>query len=570
MAANQPSDIMPLEDFIALPDTTSFVLRYNNLTEKYISERPYIRLGKLLTGNFAVAYVQRDLLDQILEELGVTNSSMVLGPLSQVDLEASGITQVQRQPYLALRGSQTLIAFIDTGIDYTKEAFQYGNKTTRIQYIWDQTINGNAPEGYHFGTEYTNSQINEALQSENPYLVVPHQDNLGHGTFLASVAAGNETGSYLGVAPESELIIVKLKKASPFYLNRFLVPQQQQNAFESSDLMLGIEYAIEKAIELDRPLAICIGIGTNLGGHDGYSVLEDYLSRISYTVGVTICAAAGNESNTKHHIQGTIPAAGDSRSIEIDAGTKSNDIYISLWNGPSDRLSVSIRSPAGEVVGRIPARSGTNFESRLVLERSTVGIKYGFPIEGSGAQLTTIKILEPTPGIWTLNIYGDTILEGTFNVWLPITGFVDPDIVFLAAIPNCTITVPATAVGVITCGAYNSLNKSLYVSSSWGPTRLPMMSPDFVAPGVDIDGVLPSGYGTMSGTGVSAAFTAGACALLLQWGIVEGNNRLLNTYLTKTLLIRGCERDEGVVYPNVQWGYGRINLINTLESIRAT
>lgn len=431
-------------------------------------------------------------------------------------------------------------------------------------------INGKAPGGYYFGAEYTNSQINEALQSADPYSVVPHQDNVGHGTFLASVAASNEEGTYLGVAPESELIIVKLKKASSFYLNRFLVPRDQQNAFESSDLMLGIEYAIEKAIELDRPLAICIGLGTNLGGHDGYSVLEDYLSRISYMVGVAICSAAGNESNTKHHIQGTVPGTGATSSIEIDAGSSSNDIYLSLWNGPSDRLSVSVRSPAGEVIGRIAAKSGTNFESRLVLERSTVSIQYVFPIEGSGAQLTTIRILEPTPGIWTLNIYGDTILDGTFNIWLPITGFADPDIVFLAATPSCTVTVPATAVGVITSGAYNSLNDSLYVNSSWGPTRLPMMSPDFTAPGVDVEGILPSGYGTMSGTGVAAAFTAGACALLLQWGIVEGNNRLLNTYLTKTLLIRGCERDEGIVYPNIQWGYGRVNLINTLESIRAT
>jgi len=570
MAANQPSDMMPLEDFIALPDTASFVIRYNSLVEKYVSERPYIRLGNLLTGNFAVAYVQRDLLDQILEDLGISNISLVLGILSQIDLEASGITPVQRQPYLSLRGSQTLIAFIDTGIDYTTKAFQYGNKTSRIQYIWDQTIRGTAPKGYPFGTEYTNAQINEALQSEDPYSIVPHQDRVGHGTFLASVAASNEEGTYLGVAPESELIVVKLKKAGSFYLNRFLVPKEQENVFESSDLMLGIEYAIEKAIELDRPLSICIGLGTNLGGHDGYTLLEDYLARISYMVGITICSAAGNESNAKHHIQGTISNTGESKNVEIDAGTSGNDIYISLWNGPSDRFSVSVRSPTGEVVGRIPARSGTNVETRLVLELSTVIIQYIFPIEGSGSQLTTIKFLKPTPGIWTVTIYGDTVLDGTFNAWLPITDFVSPDVMFLSAIPSCTITVPATAVGVITCGAYSSLNNSLYVNSSWGPTRLPMMSPDFVAPGVDVEGISPSGYAKMSGTGVATAFTAGACALLLQWGVVEGNNRLLNTYLTKTLLIRGCERDEGIVYPNIQWGYGRINLLNTLQSIRVT
>jgi len=561
---------MPLEDFIELPDTASFIIRYTPLAANYITEHPNIHLGKVLVGGYAIIYVQRDQLRTVMEELGPWNASLVLGLLSQFDLESSGITQVQQQPYLSLLGDGVLLAFIDTGIDYTKEAFQHNDGTSKIQYIWDQTIRGNAPEDFPFGTEYTNAQINEALRSPDPLLVVPHEDTDGHGTFLASVAASHEEGMYRGAAPNADLIVVKLKKASPFYLEQYLILPEQQNAYETSDLMLGIEYALEKAIELDRPIAICIALGTNLGGHDGFNIIEHYLSRISYITGVALCIAAGNESSTRHHTQGVITQTGETKNIEIRNGSSDRDIYINLWNNVSSRLSVSVKSPTGEVVGRVPARSGTTLESRLILERSTVVVQYLFPVEGSGAQSTVIKILNPTPGIWTLTLYGDIILEGTYNIWLPLTGFADPQVEFLAAVPDCTITVPATALGPITCGAYNSRNNSLYISSSWGPTRRPTMAPDFVAPGVDVGGIYPRGYGEMSGTGVATAITAGAAALLLQWGIVEGNNRLVNTNLIKSLLISGCDRDPDVQYPSVQWGYGRMNLLNSFESLRTT
>ncbi len=558
---------MPLEDFIALPDTVAIVGRVSEFTRNITRNHPEIRIGKYLTGNYGIAYLPSAAIPSLIAEIGPSHLSMfslALGLMSQVDLEVSGITAVQQQPYLGLRGQGVLVGFIDTGIDYTNTAFLYNDGSTRIQYIWDQTLSGNIPEAFPFGAEYTAADIDAALQSDNPHSLVPHEDTVGHGTFLASVAASHETGEYIGAAPDSELIVVKLKKASQYYLDMYLVPPEQENVYETVDLMLGIEYIISRAAAMQRPVAICIGVGTNFGAHDGTTLVEEYLSRLSYNSGIAICSAAGNESAMRHHTQGVISSEHNVSTIEIITGDQSSSFLISLWNNAYDTTYVTIMSPTGETVGRMPERSGTVVEARLTRSNTTVIIEYYYPIQKSSFHLTIIKLRNATPGNWTITIHGVNILEGNFHAWLPITGFVDPEVTFLEPSPNCTICVPSTGTGTIKCGAYNSRSKSLYYTSSWGPTQLPLMAPDLTAPGVEVGGTYPNNrHGTMSGTSVATAITTGACALMLEWGIVQGNNVDMNTYTIRSNLVRGCIRDAGVSYPNVQWGFGRLNLINT-------
>jgi hypothetical protein len=234
----------------------------------------------------------------------------------------------------------------------------------------------------------------------------------------------------------------------------------------------------------------------------------------------------------------------------------------------SDKFSVSVRSPTGELVARTPPVSGRVTEAGLILERARISIVSFFPVERSGGQLTTVKLINATPGIWTITVYGDIVLDGTIHAWLPMTGFVSPGVEFLKATPNYTITVPATMVGSLCCGAYDSVNNTLYSQSSWGPTRAPHMAPDLVAPGVNVGGYYPSGYGTMSGTSVAAAITAGACALMLQWGIVNKNDLALSTFQIRAFLIRGCSRSETIDYPSTSWGYGSLNLLQTFQFMR--
>ncbi|MEA4831328.1 MAG: S8 family peptidase [Oscillospiraceae bacterium] len=559
-----------LQKLLLDPDSVAFVIRKNQYSETLINKYD-IALAKTLLGQYTICYSKQDIFSDIRKKLGagvISIRGVILGLLDNISLKSSGITQVHDQPYLNLRGEGVIIGFVDTGIDYTLDIFRYEDGSSKIVSIYDQTIEDRPPEGFYFGTEYTNNQINAALKSDNPKQLIPEEDVSGHGTFLASVAAGRETADFIGAAPDAEIIAVKLRKAAPYYLDLFSVPEAQNYAFESSNVMIGIEYILEKASRLNKPVVICLGLGTNFGSHDGYTIFEEYLNNVSNLKGVCLCIAAGNESQAKHHAEGLITATGETQDIDIIVGENTGNALISIWTGVSDRVSVSIRSPTGELVPRIPAHSGSIFTTKLLLEGASIGISYYFPIEGTGGQLTAIKLINPTPGTWTITVFGEIILNGKFNAWLPMTGFVDPSIIFLAPNPNYTVTIPATMIGAIVCGAYNSSLNSLYSYSSWGPTSIGNLSPDLVAPGVNIDGFYPYGRGTMDGTSAAAAITAGAAALMLQWGIVKANNPSMSTYHIKAYMIRGCNRSENMTYPNNRWGYGSLNLIQAFQIMK--
>jgi subtilisin family serine protease len=569
----EPMDLDPsMEQFIDSPETVDFLLRKNEYLMDYLQSNPDVVLTQTIGGRYVVGYVNSNKYsDTIIRYFGasfVNAENLIYGLLDMRSLEAAGIYQVQQQPYLNLKGKGVLIGFVDTGIDYTKDTFRYEDGTSKIQYIYDQTVRGNTPEGFYIGTEYNNSQINEALKSENPFEIVPQKDAVGHGTFLASVAAGRaDTGGFTGAAPDAELIIVKLRQIKPFYRQRFRT-SEQVNAYGHIDIMIGIEYILHKARELGRPVAICLALGTNQGGHDGTSRFEEYLTGISNLRGVCVCTAAGNESLARHHFQSVLTAVGEEQNIDIRVGENAGDFSVSIRNRAADQISVSVRSPSGELAARVPARSGVITESKLVLENARIIIEYFFPLELSGSQLTIVRIVNATPGIWTIIVHGDIVLDGTYHAWLPLTGFVSPSVGFFAPTPYTTVVVPATAAAIITCGAYNAGTNSLYINSSWGPTRISALTPDLVAPGVNVGGVYPDGYGTMSGTSVAAAITTGASALMLQWGIVNKNDISMSTYDIRAYFIRGCSRIQTISYPNVQWGYGSLNLIETFNLMR--
>ena len=559
------------DDILYSSDIVDFTIKKNAYYAPYILEHPGLITSHTVADNYIICYVQLNDFIQIMGYMGadfINSLSNVFGLTDQASLEDSGIIQVQQQPYLNLTGRNVLIGFVDTGIDYTQKVFQYEDGTSKIKYIYDQSIPGKPPAGFPLGTEYTNEQINAALASETPYEIVPHTDSEGHGTFLASVAAGRAVDDYIGAAPDAEIIMVKLKKAYPFYLDTYCVPLEQENAYASSSIMLGVEYILQKSVELKRPVVICIGLGSNYDSHDGESLLEDYLFNTCSIPGVCTCISVGNESQARHHFFQQMAQKGAPINIDFKAGENAGDIFMIITNKYSDRISVSVRSPTGELISRVPAKAGRTFTTQLVLERSRVTVSYYFPVGGSGNQATIVRILDATPGVWTITVYGDIIIDGNINAWLPLTGFVSPTVEFLSFSPYTTITSPAINLGPIRCGAYNSMNNSLYPNSSWGPTRHSPNVPDFVAPGYRVGGFYPTGYGTMDGTSVSTAITSGACALMLQWGIVEGNDLGFNTPIIRAYLIRGCRRSDLITYPNVQWGYGALNLMQSFIHMR--
>lgn len=555
---------LTLDEFINLPTTVDFHTIYNQSFINYIKDKPYIRVGTILHEAYVIAYTSEDRIEQVVAEIGEDRVSVypfILGLLDAESLEEAGIRRVHQNPYLNLTGRGTVITFIDTGIDYTNPAFIYEDGTSKIQYIWDQTIDGNRPDDLHFGALYTREDINKALASDNPYEIVPHVDNVGHGTFLASVACGRENNRYIGAAPDAEIIAVKLRKAHPYYLRKYLVPPNQDNAFQSSDAILGAKFALSRAEENDSSIVFCTSIGSNFGNHKGNSYFERRITTLSSYRGIAFCTAAGNESDAKHHTNGNIRLG--ENLIKVRVNGEIENFSFDLWNPAWDRISVSIKSPTGDTISRMPIRYGFTYRSHLLLERSTIDVTY----HTGTHQLTSIQVINPFPGIWEIMLHDDFVINGDYHAWMPIRGLISPQVEFLNPNPNYTIVIPATSIGSITVGAYNGATNSIYASSSWGPTPLPMISPDFVAPGVNVGGVYPYGYGTMTGTSVAAAIAAGASALLFQWG-TEVNDTAMNGDRVRSLLISGTQRNPVREYPNMQWGYGTLNLQAAFERFR--
>lgn len=557
---------LSLYDFIKLPTTVAFNFWYTPSFRAYLEERPYIRLGKILFNQTAILYTNEENMPKIFEELGSDFLNIypeIYGLTAREALEASGIIQVQQQPYLNLTGQGVAIGIVDTGIDYTLPIFRYEDGTSKIRFIWDQTISTEPSQGVNFGTVYTQSQINEALRSEDPYSVVPHRDTVGHGTYLASVAAGRANGEFIGAAPDADLVVVKLKKAHPYYLDKFLVPEEQENAFEAIDIMLGLTFIIEQTSALKRPSVTCLGLGTNFGGHNGQNRLEDYISFVSNSV-VAVCTGVGNESNARHHTEGIVAKNGDVVPISIRVGDSAKSLSVYIWYEGWDKISFSLKSPTGEIISKIPFFAGTSFEKRLIFERSIVNISY----HQNESRFAIIQIRDVVPGTWEINLHGDLIISGQFHAWLPMTGFISPDIEFVSPTPNYTVVIPSTSRGAISVGAYNTRDRSLYINSSWGPTLSYKIAPDFVAPGVNVQGFYPTGISSASGTSVSAAITAGAAALMMQWALRQQNIPILTGNRLRLILIRGCNRDDNREYPNPQWGYGTLDLMRTFNIFR--
>ena len=562
-------DALPLSEFIKLPSTVDFQVINTQRFKDYAADKPYLHFGTELANHYVVVYTNEKYIQGLLTELGsdfLTFYPKILSPLDSRSNDAGGITQVLNQPFLNLSGQGVIVGIVDTGIDYTQPAFCRADGSSRILSIWDQTLDGARPESLYFGATFSQEEIDRALRSERPHSVVPTIDEDGHGTFLASVAAGGGRGDAIGAAPQASLIAVKLRRARSYYINRFLLSADDPNLYESSDYLLGIKYILDQAQTRNMPAVLCIGMGSNSSAHDGNTLFEDYISYVAQRPGFAFVTAAGNESNARHHTQGRIPRSNSIETISIKVGTQGVSFSVIIFGPAFDKVSLGVVSPTGEALPRVPFRSGLEYAEHLILEDTTLYIKYYKDVNNN----LIVGFRNATEGIWDITLFGDSVVSGEYWAWLPISGQVSESVEFLRPIPEYTIVYPATAMRSITCGAYNSDDNSLFVSSSWGPTRLPRMAPDFVAPGVSIKGIYPTGYGTMTGTSAAAAVTAGAASLLMEWGVVQKNMPTLNGDLIRSLLISGCVRDENTIYPNVKWGYGKLNLYGTYSMLRET
>lgn len=487
-------------------------------------------------------------------------------------LEASSILAVQNQPVLGLKGQDVLIGFIDTGIDYTHPAFRRPDGLSRIVGIWDQTLQtGQPPFDLNYGTAYSQEELNQALGMEDPFSLVPSRDENGHGTFLAGVAAGSALPqqSFSGAAPEALIAMVKLKPAKE-YLKEIFYVTGSAPAYQSTDIMLGIRYLILLADALKKPLVICIGLGSNQGSHSGSSPLDSMLSVTDQYRGIHAVTAAGNEAGKAHHFYGTAANSGAYEAVEILVEPGTSGFCAELWGQPPEVYAVGIESPLGEVIQKLPPRISFSENISFILENTRIFVTSEIVQTVSGQQLIFIRFSDPTPGSWKIRVYTDSFNNGNYHIWLPITGFSDPDVRFLRPNPDTTLTVPSASVSTMTTAAYNAYDNSLFLNSSRGFTRTRQIKPDFAAPGVNVFGPnLRGGFTTATGTSVAAAITAGACAQMVEWGMRRTPPRIFNNSELKALFIRGADRSRQELYPNREWGYGTLNVYQVFSSLNA-
>lgn len=500
--------------------------------------------------------------------------------LDTTSLEVSGILRFQTQPNLAYKGDHILLGFIDTGIDYTLDAFRHSDGSTRILGIWDQNLPSDTPPfDMGYGTAFTSDDINRALASDDPLSFVPTMDTNGHGTALAGIASGSSdpVGQFTGAAPQSSIAMVKLKPAKQYLRDYYLIPDDAA-AFQETDLMMGLRYLLSLSVIHRLPLVICIGLGSNQGDHNGTTPLERLLD---YFVDYQQCyctVAGGNEAGRAHHYFHQSASDGMEDVAEILVDPQNAGFSLEIWADSLNLYRLSITSPLGEEIPINTLRQGQSLTFPLIAERTILEIRYEIAEYSSGGQLIFIRFLLPTPGIWRMRLVNTGQTAGSFHIWLPITGLISPGTYFLNPNVYTTLTTPSNARSVITVSTYNAYTGSLYIHSSRGFRRDHSINPDLAAPGVEVYAPassmgrtqpLLSRYIRYTGSSAAAAITAGAIALLINWGMDRApfSLSILSNRSVKNYLTRGAIRQDDLVYPNQEWGYGILNLYGIFEAL---
>ncbi len=465
-------------------------------------------------------------------------------------------------------GRQFLLAVIDSGINYMHNDFRNEDGTTRIKYLWDQSIPGSPPPGFKEGTVYTKEQINAALKAntkEETLSLIPSVDKLGHGTAMAGVAGGNGRASVgrrnRGMATECEFIIVKVKRS-----DEGLGPS-------TLELMQGLHFALVQAKALQIPLVVLFGSGYNMANHNGDGVLAKYIESVYKTWICNVVVGMGNEADRGSHFKGNVKT-GEEKQVEILVESGLVRYAFSIWNPISDELEIVIQSPTGERTDRLSILTPNR---AYIFDRTAVIINFTEPAIDNTQNEIFVTFQgqngeEINKGLWKVTVKGVRILEGQFNIWTKLvpdrlnkTKVLSPEL-------NTTLTIPADSKGLTSVGAYNGSTMQLAGFSGRGYTTDGRVKPEIVAPGINVtvpstvDGEL---YTTASGTSIAAAFVAGAYILMQAYGIVQLGNTGLYGDVLEIYLIRNANRPiANAPYPNVSWGYGMLCLEASLNNMR--
>lgn len=431
-----------------------------------------------------------------------------------------------------LFGDDILIAVIDSGADYFHPDFRNEDGSTRIAAIWDQTAAVNLqslpqmaekepdkggmlpPSGFFSGVEYTREDIDRALSAGSQaagYAIVGERDTTGHGTQVLGIAAGNgraSGGRFRGVAPRSDILVVKLGTA-------------QAGGFpRTTQLMQALEYAVQKARELGKPLAVNLSFGNVYGSHRGTSLLETYIDMLAVQGRTVIAAGTGNEGNTGGHVSGRFSDQ-ETQEIEFIIDEFETSMNLQIWKNYADEFRITVVSPNGQTVGPFGREIGA---SRYRLSETELLVYFGMPAPYQSMQEIFIDFLpEDTylaSGVWKIILTPERIVEGAYDMWMIDAKGRNFGTRFLQPTPDTTLTIPSTSGRVVAVGAYDARRNAYASFSGRGWDEEPfLVRPDLAAPGVGITTTAAGGgYVSVTGTSFAVPFVTGAAALLMQWG----------------------------------------------------
>lgn len=558
-------------------NTANYLVQYRGNFKEQMDKISYA-CGDIITETIGVISVRVEDLERLLREvpeivfLGI-RTMFVLQDISPSSVD--NINNIKINPYLDLTGRNVLIGMVDTGIDYLNEEFIRPDDTSRIVRIWDQTIQDNTDSSVYIGKVYSNDQINNAIKAyrnnEDPYKIVPLRDEVGHGTKVAGImGARGYNNEFQGIANESEFVVVKLFQSTNF--NKQLKENNLKEipVYNASEIVAGLEFLKRTAVERNQPMVIYIGIGSTEGSHDGTNLISRYITALGNNRGICCVAGVGNEGDSQGHASGNIKNVGDTKTLELKIPREIKYFQLNIWVRRPNIASINVISPTGESSTIIDAKTGKIQPVKFVFLNTTMVIRYYQPENFTGHELINIEFNNIKQGIWSFNLIGEYITDGRYDIWLSPKGTLPENTVFLEPDPFITLTMPSDAVNVVTVAYYGNKN-ALIAASGKGFNTNNLINPDVSTIGVNILTTKTSGgVTTFSGSSAATAVVAGACAILLQWGIVDGNDRTMYSKKVRSYLMYGAARNQIYRYPSREIGYGDFDLLGTFNVISRT
>ncbi|EJT6149593.1 TPA: S8 family peptidase [Clostridium perfringens] len=487
--------------------------------------------------------------------------------------ETDNISTIVNNPYLDLDGNGVIVGIVDTGIDYLNKEFMREDDTSRILTIWDQKSTKKPNDSVYVGSIFNNEDINNAIKSKadggDPYDIVDSRDEIWHGTKLASIiGARGYNRKIKGIAPNCDFAIVKLLNS--FSYEKAFRENGIENVpvYDEVEIVAGVEYLKNYALSLKRPLVICLAIGCTEASHDGRGLFPRYLTTVASIRGIAIVAGVGNEGSAQGHASGVIELENSVEKIELSIPREIKNFNLAFWIQRPNIMSLNIKSPSGEESSFIDAKIFLERSFKFILTDTSVNINYYVPDTFTGNELIYVEFKDIKPGIWTFELRGDYITNGRYDVWLAPSSLLPENTKFLSPNPLNTLMDPSTAKYIITVAYYNSQTQSLLAESGKGFNVNGWINPDITTAGKDILTIFPGDrVGRMSGSSPATAITVGVCALLFQWGIINRNDRTMNSSKLRSYLIYGATRIPGQTYPNEYTGYGYLDLYEIFRNI---